>query len=90
MKPRRVQVSHQRDEGFILTVEEYSRFYSFLASVGDKFCALTGHRWCNAGVVGWSMDQDWKHSSDLVRVPIDRKIADKLAYHDDTWSWLDD
>lgn len=88
MKPRRVQVSHSK-KGFTLTVEEYSRFRSFVASVGDSFCSLTGHRWCNAGVVGWSMNQDWDHSTELVSVPIDREVAEKLSSKN-SWFWLDE
>lgn len=89
MKPRRVQVSHQKDEGFVLTVEEYSRFRSFVAGVADKLCVFTGDRFCNfltTKPIMW----DWKGSRELVKVPIDRATADKLAYHEDDWKWLDE
>jgi len=90
MKPRRVQVSHQKDEGFTLTVEEYSRFRSGVAWVADKLCVLTGHHFCNSGPIAWAFEWDWHGSTELVRIPIERETADKLAYDKDSWSWLDE
>ncbi len=89
MKPRRVHVSHQKDEGFTLTVEEYSRFRSGVAWVADKLCVLTGHHFCNSALIGGAFNWDWDGSTELVRVSIDRETADKLAYDEDSWFWLD-
>lgn len=89
MKPTRIQVSHNKDEGFTLTVEEYSRVRSAIAVVGDRLCALTRHVGCNRGPLAWAMNQDWRHSKDLVKLPINREIANKLSPGENSWDWLD-
>lgn len=90
MKPRRVYVSYQRDEKFILTVEEYSRVRAVVAAIADRLCALTRHWGCNRGPLAWGMNQDFEHSKTLVRIPISRAEADKLKHREDDWDWLDE
>lgn len=89
MKPRRIQVSHQKDEGFVLHVEEYSRFRNAVSWASYGLCALTRHRFCNSAILDGPARWDWKGSRDIATIPIDRETADKLSPKD-SWSWLDE
>lgn len=81
-------MSHSRAGGFVLTVEKYSRFRSFVSSTAGVLCIVTRHRWCNSGVISWGLNQDWTHAETLAEIPIDRETADKLS-EKNTWDWLD-
>lgn len=89
MKPRRVNVTYQKDAGFHLIVEEFSGFRSALTTAADWVCARTGHRFCNS-FFAYFEEKDYKAAKVLVTVPITREQAESVAFSDDSWSWLDD
>lgn len=81
MSPKQTfTVSKQRDEGFMLNIEEHSRFRDGLYSVLDTLlCAPFGHRFywqfwlCNA-LGNWAD----KKVVRVARIPITYEDADKI------------
>jgi hypothetical protein len=95
MKDRTVTVWHQIDAGFNLEVTQPTWRSSFVP-LGELLMGFTAKLWIPAisPVLTWAADKlvfwDRGHAQILATIPIDRETADKLAYHPEGWSWLDD
>lgn len=95
MFDRITQVSHSQDKGFTLYVFQPTWRHVFLP-LGHFLIQPFGSFWIpgvstvlyHAGqkIVVWADD----HAEELVAIPIDRATADKLAYDEDDWDWVDD
>jgi hypothetical protein len=82
-------VSHGKD-GFRLSVVRESKFRSFVVDyIADTLCSLTRHHFCNF-IMDKPSNWAWKVEKELYSVPISRETAERLAWRDNTWSWLDD
>ena len=87
MTKRDFYVSHSRD-GFTVSFVEKSRFRDGVQTLADYACAMTGHLFEGLYLSIWKWAD--KKEKPLAIIDIDRATADRLAYHPDSWSYLDD
>lgn len=68
---------YQPTSGWWVVLYENSAFHNAVDVVGDRLCALTGHRFCNriyGPISNWAMNKE----NEVARIPIGRGMAESL------------